>query len=132
MPVILLLSKLCPLAGALDSCPVTYELFGCIVHEGLRNSTSCGHVYSFVRTADGAWWECNDGDVSSSLLLVHARLCGTCLRCEQCASVPIAPLLHCLACAVVHADTLVQNAKFCLAASWWRHCQGTPGALHLR
>ena len=47
---------------------MAYELYGCIVHEGLRNSTSCGHYVAYVRTADGAWWACNDGDVRAPLL----------------------------------------------------------------
>ena len=47
-------------AGALDSGPAEYELYGIIVHEGLRASTDCGHYVAYVRTADGAWWECND------------------------------------------------------------------------
>jgi hypothetical protein len=54
----------CP--GALDSGPVEYELYGSIVHEGLRASTDSGHYVAYVRTADGAWWECNDNQARTA------------------------------------------------------------------
>ena len=60
--------------GALDSGPAEYGLYGITVHEGLRASTDCGHYVAYVRTADGAWWECNDQ---------QAR---TCLRPAKCSS----------------------------------------------
>ena len=69
---------------------MAYELYGCIVHEGLRNSTSCGHYVAYVRTADGAWWECNDGDVRAPLLPLCTWLlmCSTLLRGCHCSTVP--------------------------------------------
>ena len=58
--------------GALDSGATEYGLYGSIVHEGLRASTDSGHYVAYVRTADGAWWECNDNQARARALLLAA------------------------------------------------------------
>lgn len=41
-----------------------YDLYGVTVHSGW--STSSGHYYSYCKTHDNRWFECNDSFVSQT------------------------------------------------------------------
>merc|ERR1712154_164951 len=43
---------------------VTYGLYGVVVHSG--KYSDCGHYVSFVRTASGRWYLCNDSIVQAT------------------------------------------------------------------
>ena len=48
-----------------------YRLYGVLVHEG--HSTSSGHYYCYVMTADGSWYCMNDHIVSCFFCLPQIR-----------------------------------------------------------
>ena len=41
---------------------VIYDLYGVVIHAGWTPSS--GHYYSYCKTANGKWYECNDSHIS--------------------------------------------------------------------
>jgi ubiquitin C-terminal hydrolase len=46
--------------GALDTLPVTYSLYGVVVHLDSGGSTMWGHYIAYVKGPDGRWFCCDD------------------------------------------------------------------------
>lgn len=41
-----------------------YDLFGVVIHSGY--STSSGHYFSYCKTSDNKWFECDDSSIRPS------------------------------------------------------------------
>ena len=41
-----------------------YDLYGVCVHSG--NSTNSGHYFSYCKTQEGKWFECNDSFITQA------------------------------------------------------------------
>jgi ubiquitin carboxyl-terminal hydrolase 36/42 len=41
-----------------------YDLFGVVIHSG--HSTSSGHYYSYCKTSQDKWFECDDSSIRAS------------------------------------------------------------------